>query len=213
MKYPCVYVYKRTSDKGQELKYSIRSLENVKNWNGEVFVAGDNEDWFKDVKVIEAKKSHVKWTDQENKLRAIVGDKRVADDFIYFNDDMYCVTPTEITPLYDGKLENYTGKNGWQKAKSDTKDYLEKKGATIFNYDIHVPMVFNKDKLAKILDILDENRKQPRSLYGNLYEIGGEQYKDRKTYTSKLRKGKLLSTKRFTPELKELFKSKSRYEL
>lgn len=218
MKHPAVYIYKKTSDKGQELRYSMRSLQNVKNWNGEVFVAGDKEDWFSDkVQIIDNfTRSHVKWLDQQAKMRAIIDDSRVSDDFIYFNDDFFITEPTEITPLYDGKLENVNTRNGWVQAKSDSKLFLKELNISEpLNYDIHVPIVFNKQKLTKVLDMLDQNKQtrlQPRSIYGNYYHIGGKQYKDRKGRTRKLLEGELLSTRVFSDELKTMFPDKSEFE-
>lgn len=219
MKYPAVYIYKRTSDKGEELKHSIRSLINLTDWNGQVFVCGDREDWFNGrVTLVDGfTRSHVKHIDQQNKLRAIVKSQAIPDDFIYLNDDMYVMEPTETVPLYDGYLATTDTKNGWFRAKAATKKYLEEEHGIKdpLNYDIHVPIILNKQKLMRVLDLLDEKpdtRLQPRSIYGNLYGAGGKQYKDRKTRTSKLLKGSLLSTNRFIEQLKEVFSAKSEFE-
>ena len=48
------------------------------------------------------------------------------------------------------------------------------------DYDIHVPMVMNKNKLRESLNIA----YFPRSAYGNFAKIGGEQIKDVKIYNS-----------------------------
>ena len=215
---PAVYIYKRTSDKGRELRYSMRSLANVKNWNGEVFVSGDREDWFSDkVQVIDTFiNSHDKHLDAQSKLRAAIEDKRVADEFIFFNDDFYVTEPIEITPLYDGKLEGKPGNNSWLQSKHNTRLYLEEQGIkNPKNYAIHVPMVMEKQKLAEVLDIIAENRDKRlmvRSLYGNLHKIGGKQYKDRKTQGRRFEKGSLLSTRLFTDELLDMFPNKSEFE-
>jgi hypothetical protein len=50
------------------------------------------------------------------------------------------------------------------------------------NYDLHVPMKMNRDLLLAI-------QKYPglsRTVYGNLYGIGGKQFNDVKVYTSTL---------------------------
>jgi hypothetical protein len=50
------------------------------------------------------------------------------------------------------------------------------------DYTLHVPMMFNKKKLAKILD-------QPiasiRTLYGNLYRVGGRKMSDVKVHPAR----------------------------
>ena len=217
MKLAAVYIYKRTSDKGQELRYSMRSLQNVKNWNGEVFVCGDKEDWFSDqITVIDTfKRSHIKAEDVRNKMRAIIADKRVPDDFLFFNDDFFITEPTEIKPLYDGKLKSFAGFNTWLRAKSDTRDYLITQGIEDpKNYELHVPIIINKQKYTSVLDIVQQKPKlASRSIYGNMFKIGGKQYKDRKTTTRKLLKGTIVSTKLYTYELDVHFPEPSEFEL
>lgn len=215
MTVPAVYVYKKTSDKGKELRYSLRSLCNISNWNGQVIVVGDCEQWFSDtITVIEAPKFADKYQDTQSKLRAAANNKRVPDDFIYMNDDFFVIRPTTLTPLYDGTLESYTGKNPWQLTKSNTKAYLEAQGITNpKDYDIHVPMVFNKAKLKQALQICQERPGlQIRSLYGNLYQVGGKQYKDPKKPENKLSNGKFASTRMYTPELEALFVNTCEFE-
>jgi hypothetical protein len=220
MKYPAVYVYKKTSDKGQELRYSLRSLENVTNWNGEVFICGDKEGWLNDgVQMIEDfKRSHMKHQDVNNKRRAIAECKRLADDYIYMNDDFIITKPVEIEPLHQGELPETPPKiNHWHKIKLRTRDYLVSQGIKKpLDYDIHVPMILNKQKVLQILDICETVDPQKpyafRSLYGNIHNIGGKFYKDRKTQSNKLLKGELLSTRSFTKELMKLFPDEGRFE-
>lgn len=215
MKLAAIYVYKRTSDKGRELRYSIRSLHNVSNWNGEIFVAGDREDWFSDrIKIIEAEKSADRYEDCRNKLRAVVNSRHVPATFLFFNDDFYVLKKAAVQPLYDGELESATSTNAWIQSKSDTKDYLENRSMLKpLNYDIHTPLIFDKQKLAVSLEICQENPElQLRSIYGNMHRIGGKQYKDCKTRTDKLPEGKFVSTHLFVPELEALFPDKSEFE-
>lgn len=216
MKLPAVYAYKRTSDQGKELRYSIRSLSNLTNWNGQVFVIGDSEAWFSQkIQLIEAPKSADKYADSQGKLLAATQHKRIPDNFIYMNDDFYITTSTEASPLYDGKLIATNNKNRWQQTKANTKAYLEQQGIQEpLDYDIHTPIVFNKQDLAAALAICNEQPNlQIRSLYGNLYKVGGKQYADKKTSTFKLPKAKYISTRMFSPELQKLFPNKSEFEL
>lgn len=214
-KLPAVYIYKRTSDKGMELKYSMRSLGNVLNWNGEVFVSGDREDWMSEgVQLIDGfARSHEKFTDYNNRLRAVIADERVQDVFICLHDDMYITQPTEIEAMHDGYLVEYSGKNRWLSVKAKSKNYLESRGVkNPKNYDIHVPIIFEKEKLAHVLGERELHQFATRSVYGSLYFEGARQYKDRKTQTSKLKTGAILSTRLFTEQLRKLFPDKSPFE-
>lgn len=214
MKLAAVYIYKRTSDRGQELKYSLRSLENVTNWNGEVYICGDKEQWFskKIIHIDKFTRSAVKYQDVMNKLKAITQDKRVPDDFLFFNDDFFVMRPTEVVPLYDGRLEHFSGASVWRKSKSKTRDYLIEHGIkNPYNYEVHAPIPINKQNLLEILDF--ETGLSFRSIYGNTYKIGGKQYKDRKTLTRKLLRGEILSTRLYTNELHHRFPQPSEFEL
>jgi hypothetical protein len=215
MKYPAVYVYKRTSDRGRELRYSLRSLVNVTNWNGEVFICGDKEAWLSDkVQMIPFGRSHIKYQDVRNKLKAISEDKRVPDDFLFFNDDFFVMRPTEVTPLYDGRLKHFDGASEWRRSKSKTRDYLIERGIkNPYNYAVHAPIPMNKQNLAELLSREDiQTGLSIRSLYGNIYKIGGRQYKDRKTLTRKLPRGEILSTRLYTTELHLRFPYPSEFE-
>ncbi len=217
MKYPVCYIYKRTSDKGKELRYSMRSLKNITNWNGEVFVCGDKEDWFSDrITMIDGfKRSHIKPIDTRNKVKAILDDERVADDFIFFNDDFFITKPIEIEPLYDGKLKEFKGHNTWLRTKSKTRDFLIEQGIKDpKNYEVHAPIIYNKQKRLEIMRVQESAgvTLASRSLYGNIYKIGGKQYKDRKTTTGKLLEGEILSTRRWVEDLRTHFPEPSEFE-
>lgn len=213
--YPIVYLYKKTSDKGRELKYSLRSLDNLQEWNGDVFVCGDAESWFSSrIVVIEPDlKLADRYQDQQQKLWTVIRDKRIPDDSILMNDDFFITKPSILEPMYDGKLEIYVGKNNWLTSKARTLAHLITQGATTLDYETHTPILLNKQKLKATLEIEGVENMQYRSVYGNTYKIGGKQYKDRKTRTSKLPKAPFISTRAYTPELDVLFPDKSEFEL
>lgn len=213
--YSAIYIYKGTSDKGQELRHSIRSLSNVKNWNGEVYVCGDSENWFKGIKVIDnfipSKDPH---QDAFNKRHAIAV-SYAPDDFIYMNDDIYITEETIVEPLHQGSLLSEVSPNNWQKIKNRTKTFLNTCGIKDpKDYDIHVPMILNKQKMAEVISIQQgiEHTLAFRSLYGNLYKIGGIHYEDRKTHSDQLLDGRFISTRSFTRELEKLFPEPSNFE-
>lgn len=51
------------------------------------------------------------------------------------------------------------------------------------DYDIHVPMQFNKKKLLSVMS----DGVLPRSMYGNLFSVGGKAMADVKKYNPKSR--------------------------
>lgn len=212
MKYPAVYIYKKTSDRGRELQFSLRSLANITNWNGQVFIIGHRETWLTGVTVIDAEKDAEPHIDRNNKLRAIVASKEIPDDFIFMNDDFYCTEPTELTAMYNGSLDTDALGN-WATSKRETAKFLQDNGIeSPLNYDIHTPILFNKQKLAEVLKLIGNTTLLPRSVYGNLFEIGGKPYIDRKTRTMYLPKAPFISTHLYTKELDKLFTTPSQFE-
>jgi hypothetical protein len=62
----------------------------------------------------------------------------------------------------------------------NTYKFLVKSGIkNPIDYDIHTPMVFNKNNLLQIIN----RRHFPRSLYGNIFNVGGILTKDVKVYS------------------------------
>lgn len=186
-KMPIVITYQETTDKGEELRYALRSLKNITNWNGEVFVVGGREDWFTDkITHIPMKRAAgLKHRDLYIKMRKMIRTKEIANDFIYMNDDMYIMEKMPIKNLNQGEIKRYAGNKGWLKIKQRTRHWLHNHGyETPLDYDLHTPMIFNKKKLAEALDIVEAEHPdfeiQVRSVYGNMHKLGGEYYEDGK---------------------------------
>lgn len=183
-----IYVYKYQNS--QELEWSIKSLKNIEY--GRVIVIGDKPDveaeHFKPPVNRFAMLSPVH--DVINKLKfACTLD--ITDDFILMNDDFFITKPTDIPIAHRGTLEDHIK---WRNLKDNytgqlkkTKAYLQSKGIKYpLSYELHIPMVFNKQKLADLIDdllpdIMYASPVLPRSVYGNIYNIGGEQMEDVKT--------------------------------
>jgi hypothetical protein len=188
----CVWVYK-TSANPEELEYSIKSARNIEH--GRLIVIGDqpNQD------VEHFKPPINRWSmlspvhDVINKLKyATTLD--ISEDFYLWDDDMYCIEPTEVPVAHRETLqfhmENRRINDAYTKHLRATLNYLKSVGIQDpLSYELHIPMLFNKQKLADMLaDIIPRIEHSspmlPRSLYGNLYKIGGIQMNDVKTVDS-----------------------------
>lgn len=187
-KLPAVIIYQQTQDGGQELRYTLRGLKNISNWNGTVFIVGDRESWFSDkVNYIEMKRcAGRKHRDVYAKIRKIIETPEIAEDFIFLNDDFFVTKKIEIGAMNQGPLKRYIGRSAWLATKSRTRNILKNK----FNveepldYSIHTPIIFNKDKLLQTLEACEAQHPDfeisLRSMYGNMHAIGGAFYKDGK---------------------------------
>lgn len=181
----------RPGEVNEELRYSLRSLKNLPHDN--VIIVGYKPTWVKNASYIPTeqwaqtgKKYHFVF----NNLKKVCKSSLVSDDFIFMNDDFYILQPLEELPVYHRGTMNEVldfyevyGKGFYYRHMQDVKALLQKLGhSRAKSYELHVPMAFNKKKLLKVLEIAEEyNIFNKRTLYGNIYNIGGTKIKDNKT--------------------------------
>lgn len=215
-KVPVVIPYISTKDKGIELRYALRSLKNIKNFNGEVYIIGDKEKWFANITHIPVIRRYgMPYFDQVLKMKLACELENMPEQFIASMDDLYVTKPTEIKLYHMGPME-ITKSSPYHRTKQYTLDKLLEVGLYPYDYELHVPMLVNRDRLLEALNIIlaDPKNKvlQWRSMYANMFNLGGEQIEDKKTKTLQLKDGPMISTNVYTAELNELFPEPSRYE-
>lgn len=213
MKVPVVIPYIHTADSGLELKHSLRSLKNITNWNGEVYILGDSEAWFSDkINHIHIKRQFGKpYFDQINKMLSSLN--RLPEQFIASMDDVYITTPTEIKFYYKGELNG--DKMGYHgRSLLETKKFLNQPEA--LDFEVHAPFLVEKSKLKQVFDLIlaspQKNVLQWRSIYGNTFNPEAVLIEDKKTKTSELKQGDIISTNFYTSQLDKLFPEPSVYE-
>src|SRR5690554_3413219 len=101
-----VYVYKQSGN-GDELKHSLRSLRNLADFNGKVFIVGDSHTWFSnDITHIPCpSKTRNFYLDAEEKWLKAISDERISDNFIAMNDDMYITESTSLPVMHQGYIK------------------------------------------------------------------------------------------------------------
>ena len=178
-----VYILK--ADAGaEELRYSLRSLENLPH--GRVwFFCGCPNGLEPDEHVPFVQTGISKWEKATSTYRAIAQTEGVTDDFWMFNDDFFVMEPVQNIPyMFYGTLADKvagirarTGFSHYADRLDRTRLELERRGMSSLNYALHVPMRFNK---AKVLEVLNEFPRCPmfRSLYGNYCRVDGIEAED-----------------------------------
>jgi hypothetical protein len=173
----------------EELRYSIRSV--VKNLaHDSLWVVGDKPDWYGG-NFLYSNLANSQYFQVWNNLRAIIDCPEISDDFILMNDDFFIVDYVDSVDYFYWDVLESVGK--WRKDNGyGGQDYVNKHFATAhqlwvhdkiknpLNYELHVPMVFNKEKLAKIIG----RYQLYRSGYGNVYGVGGYERRDVKVYSN-----------------------------
>ena len=164
--------------KNPELIYSVRSLCKNLPFRKLWFIGGCPEGILPDVAHSFNRISNIKTRNTSEMFKLVCKIDNISDDFIFFNDDFYIMQPmTELPARYwktlDEKIElmhKIYGSTRWSGLLEIASDALKAKQCTTYNFELHAPMVFNKEKLERVI------KKFPgvpckRSLYGNYYKL------------------------------------------
>lgn len=186
-----VYFVKNTA-KNPELICSVRSVcENFpyhKIW----FLGGCPEGIVPDNHISIQPISKIKTKVTANLFKEACNNPLITDDFILFNDDFFILEKiATLPPRYYSTLEEtadrikhmYSQPTKYTALLEEASKKLKEAGCTTYNFDMHVPMIINKEKMLEVME------KFPgigckRSLYGNYYELwrGGVEKKDVKIH-------------------------------
>ncbi len=180
-------VYTCRPGENEELRYSIRSvLKNAKFINN-IWVVGAKPDWYVG-NFIAVKPVGNSFANVRENLKNVIDNDNISEDFVLMNDDFFIMENiNSVSHYYGGMLsdrsmrhQELAGPNYYANMLMKTHKVLKQKGIDKpLNYELHVPMLFNKTKLSQTIE-------QPfsiRSYYGNTYDLGGEDIKDVKIYS------------------------------
>ena len=201
-----VIPYVRSGDGGQELRAALATLPLIADWSGKVFICGDYESWFEDLvglEYIQVPSKDNKFINIQRALLAACNDERVSEQFYYSYDDCYVMRPFDhIPPLY---------RDGWQEdgfygnTVLETRDWLIRSGEwykEIKNYETHTPMPVVKRDFKIALEVCLEHAKvrvpmQVRTVYGNIFGVGGVLFEDQKEHDGQKPSGDIISTSQY----------------
>lgn len=165
-------VYICRQGENEELRYSLRSIEKNLSYDN-VWVVGYKPSWYSG-KFISIRDTSNKFENIRKALKLVCDTAEVADNFIFMHDDIYIIKQIEeLKPMFSGSLTQKVEELKKSKMNSsyfrkivDVHNHLKSKGfKDILNYEVHVPMPMNKQKLSSVID----NRVLERSLYGNTF--------------------------------------------
>lgn len=183
----------RPGDNNDELRYSLRTLEQNYPQHGAVWIVGYKPNWVTNVKFIPGNghtgpKHHWNWNVYRNILSAAEHPDMPAE-FVIFNDDFFITQPVADIPVYyhGSLIKQCSGirknpKTWWHHSLLHTLDVLQADGyPNPISYEIHCPLPVNKYNMAGALRrFVDVGYYPPqwRTVYGNLNHIGGTQRPD-----------------------------------
>lgn len=185
MKVPVVYSYRKAPTR--ELELSIESLKNLKEWNGEIIVIGDEPDLKGDythlpVKYTWGKESRVRSNDE---ICAYLTAADFLDEFIIMADDIYLLQEWSLEYQNRGTLDEHIKQrkrlDSYTRQLDNTKRYLIKNRKPTLSYELHIPFLMKADQLRPAAEIAKNNKPVLiRSIIGNMYEIPSKAAQDTK---------------------------------
>lgn len=144
-----------------ELRYCLRSIVKHLSGYGDIFLIGHKPDWVKNIIHIPAtdgEKTYEKERNVFGKLTIAAGDIRITDDFLRMDDDHFLLSSyiADKFPFYY---------EGWLKDELSISDYKHTLNNTVKEigdkryFDVHCPMIFNKQRIWTTSALHDWNVK------------------------------------------------------
>lgn len=178
-KAPDIVYFVKDNAKNEELKYSLRSLENFEH--GKVWFFGSCPKGLEpDEFVYVPQRDQHKWDNTKRSLIAACNNKKLSANFYLFNDDFFIMKPWEYETVYNGDLYKLIVHNEDKIQKfsryttrlRELAGLLDAQGYEVKNYCVHMPLLVNKKQALKTIELFPEC-SMFRSLYGNVNDIGG----------------------------------------
>lgn len=166
-----------------ELRFSLRSAA-AHLPHERVWIVGDKPNWVTGVEFIQGNRRGTKWLNVFDNLRIAAADVD-ADRFIVMNDDFFITEPVdaEIPAWHRGPLADHIRRtrSDWNASLVATLKFLRANGFPApLSYEIHAPVVMEREKLGVVLDAASGKGIPPqwRTIYGNWWHIPAERAPD-----------------------------------
>lgn len=172
----------------EELRYSLRSVDTNMPHKRVWIFGGCPINIVPDIRVRVDQVGKTKWDRVRNMYKMVCENKEITDDFIMFNDDFFVMQPTDhLDPMYRCSLKEHIKILESHKPSAYSKllrDCRETLTGEPLSYELHIPFIFNKKKMLKMLNSFP-SQHCTRTMYGNIYKIKGERSNDPKIFNSK----------------------------
>jgi hypothetical protein len=171
-----IYPYRKNASR--ELEWSIKSLKNVKHSG--VYVIGEEPDFPIDAEVmwhLPGEYSSTPYHDQN--VKYLLGCTVDDDELLLMNDDFFIMKPWIPENFNKGILSEQIAtrkRDAYTTALINTEKFLINRGMSTFNFELHTPMIVEREKLQIALDELMPRIRGSapvliRSYYGNRWGL------------------------------------------
>lgn len=165
-----VYLFKGGNK--TELFLSIKSVWNFLKGYRHIYVVGDYVTFPTVKSVISLQHGTSRYNNSYLKIVDACNHPDISDDFLLMNDDFIFLKPVHVNdiPTYylEGEIERLSTnlKDTRHSLFKNTVEHLKSEDKPLNHFDVHFPMVINKEKF---LSMPSDKDYAYRSLYGNLF--------------------------------------------
>ena len=186
-----IVYFVKESNRNEELVYSLRSLKNFfpNKEKRVIFIGGWPLNLRPDFYIDVFQNQGSKYGNVHKMMEIVATNPNINKEFFLFNDDFFINQEiTEWKPQNRGSLykyivdiENRHGFSSYTIRLRKMINALDSEKKTTYNYELHIPMKINKEKLKKVLRHYG-TLNGVRSLYGNNYFKNTTERNDVKVY-------------------------------
>ena len=172
-----VWPYISSEAHGDEIRFSVRSVEKFFDGRAKCTIIGDRPQWFSghviSKKRVPESTPKRAYRDMLSKVWFMATHAEIDTEFVWMMDDIYFVKPFTFEDVAIARAERFRRSDGntWQKIKAATMDALTERGLPNHDYGTHAPHVAEKEKLRAMFDDFDLHHRTLtwELIYGNLY--------------------------------------------
>lgn len=176
------YVVK-DSPTNEELRYSLRSLQNLPNVRN-VWVYGGKPDFLVDkYHKMSVNQDGSKWENSGKIFWEIVNDEDITEDFYLMMDDVFIMQPVSKFVNFSNTSMKTTRHSTYYDEKRNVYNWLRAHHKPTRDFDLHRPFLYNRKKVKELFPLYPKQTCF-RSLYGNWYGIETETHRDCKVFST-----------------------------
>lgn len=171
-----VWPYWHAGSRGDELRFSMRSVLQHYGDAASLLVVGDRPPWYSGPVLHQDRIrpiQNVEYCDMVAKMKTLSVHRDAPSQAIWMMDDIYFVNPVSLEELQTPRAYVWDRSTGsrWRKLKKRTMDLLRRRNLTTHDYATHLPHWYEKDKLRTLWDRLPLDREPLlwEVAYGNIY--------------------------------------------
>lgn len=170
-----IVYFVKASSQNEELRYSLRSVEQNFPHRNVWFIGGCPEGLHPDRQLEVSQNEKTKWENTSKSFKAACENNDISDNFVLFNDDFFVMKPVEFLPYYsDGIIESriqqlrrhHMHDTLYSSRLMSTVNLLKNAGLPTVSYAVHFPMVINKHEMLQTFEAFPDGLMW-RSIYGN----------------------------------------------